>query len=66
MTFKAAANSLTLIELVLFKRVNSASLIDFANNTCIDAIYDKNSTGSPALHVFYAKVDLKCFGEEDE
>jgi hypothetical protein len=64
-TFKAAANNLTDIEPKFIKRLKFASLIDFRNNTCIDAIFDNNSTDSPALHVFLAEVDLKCSDEDD-
>jgi hypothetical protein len=64
-TFKAANNKLTEIDPELIKRLESASLIDFTNNTCIDTLYDKSSNDTSDIHVFSAEVVLKCPEKKD-
>jgi hypothetical protein len=62
-TFKAASNNnLTAIDSKLVKRLKKSQLIDFTNNSCIDAMFD--STGAVPKHVFYSEVDLKCSSED--
>jgi hypothetical protein len=65
-TFKAASNDLTEIEPKLVNRLKVANLIDFTNNTCIDAIYNKNSTAFADFQDFYSEVALKCKPKDDE
>jgi hypothetical protein len=65
-TFKAAANDLTVIDLKLVKRLKNSILIDFTNNTCIDSVYDKNASNSDELNVLFGNVVLNCSGEQVE
>jgi Leucine-rich repeat (LRR) protein len=65
-TFTVGNNNLNFIDPRIFKRLDSASVVDFTNNKCIDKKFNENDDDRRDYMSFIGIVSIKCTNNIDD